>query len=97
MHAAELIAEELGVEPHITIAPPLLGEVTHYVADVTKARELLGYEPQVPLEEGIKRSVAWFQEWRAAHPEEEVAVVEDPDRTATDIPHGFKQPASAGA
>jgi UDP-glucose 4-epimerase len=97
LHAAELIGQELGVEPQITIAPPLLGEVTHYVADVTKARGLLGYEPHVGLEEGIKRSVAWFQEWRSTHPEEEVAVVEDPDRTATDIPHGFKQPASAGA
>jgi UDP-glucuronate 4-epimerase len=93
LHAAELIAQELGVDADITIAPPLLGEVTHYVADVSKARELLAYEPQVPLEEGIKRSVAWFREWRAEHPEEEVAVVEDPDRTASDIPHGFKEPA----
>src|SRR5215831_6378284 len=70
LHAAELIAHELGVDADITIAPPLLGEVTHYVADVSKARELLGYEPQVPLAEGIKRSVAWFREWRAEHPEE---------------------------
>ena len=69
--------------------------MTHYVADVTKAREVLGYEPQVPLEEGIKRSVEWFRSWRAEHPEEEIAVVEDPDRTAGDIPHGFKQPAGA--
>ena len=95
LHAAEMIAEELGVEPEITIAPPLLGEVTHYVADVTKAREVLGYEPQVPLEEGIKRSVEWFRSWRIDHPEEEIAVVEDPDRTAGDIPHGYKQPAGA--
>ncbi len=95
LHAAELIANELGVEPDITVAPPLLGEVTHYVADVTKARELLGYDPQIPLEEGIRRAVAWFREWRADHPEEEVAVVEDPVRTATDIPHGFKQPVRA--
>jgi UDP-glucuronate 4-epimerase len=95
LHAAELIARELGVEADITIAPPLLGEVTHSVADVSKARELLGYEPRVPLEEGIKRSVAWFREWRAEHPDEEVAVIEDPDRTPGDIPHGFKQPATA--
>ena len=95
LHAAELIGRELGVEPQITIAPPLLGEVTHYVANVTKARGLLGYEPQVPLEEGIKRSVEWFRSWRVDHPEEEIAVVEDPDRTAGDIPHGYKQPAGA--
>src|SRR5207248_2086056 len=49
LRAAHLIADELGVEPEITIAPPLLGEVTRYVADVTKARELLGYSPSVPL------------------------------------------------
>ena len=34
---AELIASELGVEPDMTIAPSLLGEVTHYVADLSKA------------------------------------------------------------
>ena len=71
VHAAELIAAELGTEPKIALAPSLLGEVTHYVADLTKARELLGYEPAVPLEEGISRSVAWFKEHRAAHPEED--------------------------
>ena len=71
VHAATLIAAELGVEPQMTLAPSLLGEVTHYVAHLEKARTLLGYEPHVPLEEGIPRMVAWFLEHRAAHPEEE--------------------------
>jgi UDP-glucuronate 4-epimerase len=77
IRAAELIGAELGVEPKITVAPSLLGEVTHYVADLTKARELLGYDPQVPLEEGIARAVAWFREHRDAHPEDEAAVPAD--------------------
>ena len=71
MQAAELIAAELGVEPKIALAPSLLGEVTHYVADLSKARQLLGYEPRVPLEDGISRAVTWFREHRAAHPEED--------------------------
>jgi UDP-glucuronate 4-epimerase len=71
VHAAELIAAELGVAAQMTLAPALLGEVTHYVAHLEKARTLLGYEPQVPLEEGIPRMVAWFLEHRAAHPEME--------------------------
>jgi UDP-glucuronate 4-epimerase len=71
VHAAELIAAELGVEPKITLAPSLLGEVTHYVADLSKARDLLGYDPSTPLEEGIPRAVEWFGEHRAAHPEED--------------------------
>ena len=77
VHAAELIAGELEVEPKITLAPSLLGEVTHYVADLSKARELLGYEPGVSLDEGIPRAVAWFREHRAAHPEEDSALPAD--------------------
>jgi UDP-glucose 4-epimerase len=74
IRAAELIAEAVDVEPKITIAPPLLGEVTHYVADTAKARQLLRYVPRTPLEDGIPRAVAWFQEHRALHPEEEELV-----------------------
>jgi nucleoside-diphosphate-sugar epimerase len=77
VRAAELIGAELGVEPKITLAPSLLGEVTHYVADLTRARELLDYEPRVPLDEGVRRAVAWFREHRAAHPEEDVALPSD--------------------
>jgi len=69
--AAELIAAAVGVEPKITLASPLLGEVTHYVADTSKARQLLGYEPSVPLEQGITRAVEWFRDYRLAHPEED--------------------------
>src|SRR5438477_4929381 len=69
VRAAELIAAELGVEPQINHAGSLLGEVTHYVADISKARGLLGWEPQTPPAEGIPRPVGWFREWRAVHPE----------------------------
>ena len=70
VRVAELIGEATGKTPDVALAPPLLGEVTRYVADIRKARELLGWEPSVPLREGISRSVAEFIEWRAAHPDE---------------------------
>jgi UDP-glucose 4-epimerase len=82
VHCAERIAAELQVEPEMTLAPSLLGEVTHYVADLSKARELLGYAPQVPLDEGIARAVAWFTEHRASHPEENEAVLADHEHGA---------------
>ena len=44
---AQLIGQAMNKEPRITLAQPLLGEVTHYVADITKARELLDYDPKV--------------------------------------------------
>lgn len=93
VRAADLIGAELGVVPKITLAPSLLGEVTRYVADVTKARELLAYRAEVPLEDGIPRAVAWFREHRAAHPEEDAPLVEDPSATAADAPHGWKSAA----
>jgi UDP-glucose 4-epimerase len=70
---AELVAEALGVEPQIKVEPAKrVGEVTRYVADIRRAQELLGYQPKVPLEEGIRRAVAWSREWEArrtpAHP-----------------------------
>jgi UDP-glucose 4-epimerase len=95
VRAAELIASELDVEPQVVVAPSLLGEVTHYVADIRKARELLGWTPQTPLDQGIPKAVAWFREWRATHPGEDRPVVED--RAADEVEHGFKQPAGAGA
>src|SRR5579862_6213355 len=95
VRAAELIAAELHVEPSITYAPSLLGEVTHYVADIRKARELFGWQPETPLDQGIPRAVAWFKEWRAAHPEEDRPFA--PPRGADELEHGFKQPAGAGA
>jgi UDP-glucose 4-epimerase len=91
LHAAELIAHELGVEPQLTIAPSLLGEVTHYVADVRKAREVLDWSPTTTLDEGIPKAVAWFREWRSAHPEEDRPFVRP--QTMDELEHGFKQSA----
>jgi UDP-glucose 4-epimerase len=90
VYAAERIAAELGAEPQMAIAPSLLGEVTHYVADLRKARGLLGYDPQVSLDEGIARSVAWFKEHRAAHPEEDVPVTAAHEGTPHDAELGWK-------
>ena len=92
VHCAERIAAELGIEPDMTLAPSLLGEVTHYVADLSKARSLLGYAPRVSLDEGIARAVAWFREHRAAHPEEDVYVVADHERARE---AGFKTAAAS--
>ncbi len=57
-----LIELALGKTATVTYEPPLTGEVTRYVADISKARELLGYEPEVPLTLGIRKYVAWCRE-----------------------------------
>jgi UDP-glucose 4-epimerase len=62
---ANHVAETLGVAADITIEPSRVGEVTHYVANIGKARALLGYNPRTPLHEGIRKAVAWSTEWWA--------------------------------
>lgn len=65
---ATLIGTVLEQEPRIRIEPSRPGEVTYYVADITRARQRLGYEPQVSLPEGVHRALAWAQNWEAAYP-----------------------------
>jgi UDP-glucuronate 4-epimerase len=38
------------------------GDVPQTYADISKARALLGYDPQTPIEEGIHRFVEWFRQ-----------------------------------
>ncbi len=56
----ELIADALGVEPRIERLPPQPGDVERTYADIAKARRLLGYDPVIPIEEGIPEFVEWF-------------------------------------
>lgn len=57
-----LISLTLGKEPNLRIEPSRPGEVTRYVADISRARSLLGYIPQTPLTAGIPRSIRWQKE-----------------------------------
>lgn len=60
----ELIARELGVPPLVEELPLQPGDVPITFADVSKAKRLWGWEPQVPIEEGIARFVRWFKTHR---------------------------------
>jgi len=43
-----------------------VGDVRHSLADITRARELLGYEPRVGLEEGLRKTIGWWKQSRYA-------------------------------
>ncbi len=45
------------------------GDVDHTWGDNRKARELLGWQPKVSIEEGIARFVSWYEEMRELHSE----------------------------
>jgi len=47
------------IEPEHT--PPRPGDVRDSLADISKARELLGYEGKVDVHEGLERTVEWYK------------------------------------
>lgn len=56
------LTEALGVsvEPHF--GPERPGDIKHSNADISKARQLLGYEPEWSFERGIKAAIDWYKE-----------------------------------
>ena len=56
----------IGVDVAPVYGPPRPGDVRDSQADITKARRILGYEPSVPFEEGLRRTVEWYRASRAA-------------------------------
>jgi len=44
---------------------PRPGDVRHSLADISRARQLLGYRPDVSFEVGLRRTVAWFKKEQA--------------------------------
>ena len=63
----ELIARlaATGVEPDIRGTGNPDGEIDRQYVDPAKLRALVGWEPQVDLEEGLRRTIEWYRE----HPE----------------------------
>jgi dTDP-L-rhamnose 4-epimerase len=63
VRVAELLARGLGLpfEPKVT-GQCRAGDIRHCVADISRARRLLGYEPSVPLEQGVAQLLDWVRE-----------------------------------
>ena len=58
----KLLGGLLGKSIEPDFLPARLGDVRESLADITLARKLLGYEPQVRLEEGLKRTISYYRE-----------------------------------
>jgi dTDP-glucose 4,6-dehydratase len=59
---ARMVRELCGSESEIVFEPLPVDDPRRRRPDVTLARELLGWEPSVPLEEGLSRTIAWWLE-----------------------------------
>jgi len=57
-----LLEDALGRKAMIDRLPPQAGDVSCTFADISRARDTLGYAPAVPIRDGIPRFVAWFRD-----------------------------------
>jgi UDP-glucuronate 4-epimerase len=62
----EMLEQLLGRKAEAKLLPPQAGDMFETCADLTKVRAKFGYEPRVPLEEGLRRFVEWFREYYPA-------------------------------
>jgi UDP-glucose 4-epimerase len=56
------MARTLGRSARPRFEPARAGDVRHSLADVSKARRLLGYRPRFGLDEGLEKTMAWYRE-----------------------------------
>ncbi|MBI3763225.1 MAG: SDR family oxidoreductase [Chloroflexi bacterium] len=57
----EVLCELTGADVKPVYAEARPGDIKHSVADVSKARRLLGFTPQISLVEGLGLTVGWFR------------------------------------
>lgn len=58
---ARLVSRELGSDAGVTFRPLPDDDPVRRKPDITRAREVLGWWPEVPLGEGIRRTAGWFR------------------------------------
>jgi UDP-glucose 4-epimerase len=56
------LGRRLGAEPAVVHDPPRAGDVRHSLADISRARELLGYTPLVEWEAGLPQTLEYLRE-----------------------------------
>lgn len=57
----QLLGESIGIEPRVEILPDQPGDVHRTCADISKARDVLGYCPKVSVEDGVPLFVEWYR------------------------------------
>jgi nucleoside-diphosphate-sugar epimerase len=55
------LARLIGASPRAEHREARAGDVRHSLADIRRARKLLGYRPQVTFQEGLRRTVDWYR------------------------------------
>jgi nucleoside-diphosphate-sugar epimerase len=64
-HLVRLLESQLGIGVQVNYAPAKPGDVRHSLADLSRAKAILGYAPKVMVEEGLRRTIEAMKKNRA--------------------------------
>ncbi len=67
LEIAQLIRSMMAGTNKIIIKERRVGEVIKFVADISKSKEKLGYEPKVTIVDGIKKAIEWYETYCFGH------------------------------
>ena len=67
LELAELVQKVVGKGAELDHGAARQGDVKRNYAVVAKANDMLGWKPEVDLEEGLQTTWTWLQEWSSAH------------------------------
>jgi UDP-N-acetylglucosamine 4-epimerase len=56
------LTDALGLQVEPNFGPSRAGDIKHSNADISKAKEHLGYDPEWSFERGIQAAIAWYKE-----------------------------------
>ena len=57
----DILREEAGSSLQPAFGPDRAGDIRDSLADISKAKTLLGYNPQVRIREGLRQTLEWFK------------------------------------
>ncbi len=61
-----ILCDLTGYQGQPAYAPPRAGDIRDSLADISRARELLGYTPLIDFREGLRRTVEWYRTTQTA-------------------------------
>ena len=63
LHYIEVLETAIGKKAKMELLPMQPGDVPMTLADTTRLTEAVGFAPSTPVEEGVRRLVAWYREY----------------------------------
>jgi UDP-N-acetylglucosamine 4-epimerase len=55
------IREIAGMDMEVVYGPPRIGDIPYSLADISKAEQLLGYDPKIKIREGLESTFQWYK------------------------------------